>query len=120
MTHLLLSHTPKPILLIFWLILISIASSCDTSSIKFITLSPSLLSLSLKISYISKSLIRGVVLSHLIWFLLLLMPPVRSSASRHYNKLILLILSISKVMPSCSCCIKKGLLYITITSPSSY
>ena len=47
------------------------------------------------------------------------MPPTRSSASRHYNKLITLILSISKVMPSCSYYIKKGLVYIIITAPSS-
>ena len=47
------------------------------------------------------------------------MPPIRSTAFRCYNKLMSLILSISKVMPSCSYCVKKGLLYIVITSPSS-
>ena len=119
MTHLLSSHTPKPILLILWLILVSILSSHNTSSIRSVTLSPSLLSLSLKISYISKSLIRGIVLSYLIWYLLLIMPPIRSTAFRRHNKLMLLILFISKVMPSCSCYIKKGLLYVVIASPSS-
>ena len=47
------------------------------------------------------------------------MPPIRSSASRRYNKLITLILSAGKVMPSCSYYIKKGLVYIAITAPSS-
>ena len=119
MTRLLSSYTPKPILLILQLILVSVISSHNTSPIKFITLSPSLLSSSLKISYISKSLIRGIVSSYLIQYLLLLMPPVRSTAFRHHNKLMLLILSISKVMPSYSYYIKKGLLYIMIASSSS-
>ena len=47
------------------------------------------------------------------------MPPVRSTAFRRHNKLMLLILSISKVMPSCSYYIKKGLLCIAIMSPFS-
>ena len=47
------------------------------------------------------------------------MPPIRSSASTHYNKLITLIIFISKVMPSYSRYIKKGLLYIMIMAPSS-
>ncbi len=45
------------------------------------------------------------------------MPP--SIASVHYAVLITLILSISKVIPSYSCYVKKGLVYITIISPSS-
>ena len=119
MTYLLLSYTPKLIPLILQLILVSIISSYNTSPIRFVILSPSLLSLSLKISYISKSSIRGVVLSYLIQFLLLLIPPIRSTASRHHNRLILLILSISKVILSYFYYIKKGLLYIVIASPSS-
>ena len=111
---------PKPILSILQLILVSVISSYNTPSIRFVTLSPSLLSLSLKISYISKSLIRGVVLSCLIQFLLLFISPIRSTASRRHNKLILLILSISKVMPSYSYYIKKRLLCIVIASPFSY
>ena len=47
------------------------------------------------------------------------MPPIRSTASRRHNKLILLIFSISKVMLSYFCYIKKGLLYIVIASSSS-
>ena len=49
-----------------------------------------------------------------------LMPPIRSSASRRYNKLITLIISISKVMPSYSYYIKKGLVYVIIAAPSSH
>ena len=45
------------------------------------------------------------------------MPP--SVASVRHAVLIALILSISEVMPSCSYYIKKGLVYITITAPSS-
>ena len=119
-TYLLLSCTPKPILLILQLILVSIISSYNTSPIRSIILSPSLLFLSLKISYISKSLIKGVILSCLIWYLLLFIHPVRFTAFRRYNKLILLIFSINKIMLSYSCYIKKGLLYIVIISPFSF
>ena len=41
-----------------------------------------------------------------------LISPIKSSTSRHYNKLITLIISISKVIPSYSYYIKKGLVYI--------
>ena len=47
------------------------------------------------------------------------MPPIRSTASRRYNKLMPLILFINKVMPSYSYYIKRGLLYVMIVSPSS-
>ena len=47
------------------------------------------------------------------------MPPIRSSASRRYNKLITFIISISKVIPSYSYYIKKGLVYIIIMAPFS-
>ena len=47
------------------------------------------------------------------------MPPIRSSTSGRYNKLITLIISISKVMPSCSYYVEKGLVYIMIAAPSS-
>ena len=56
---------------------------------------------------------------YLIQYLLLLIPFIRSTASRRHNKLILLILFINKVMPSCFYYIKKGLLYIIIISPSN-
>ena len=47
------------------------------------------------------------------------MPPIRSSIFGYYNKLITFIISINKVIPSYSYYIKKGLVYITITAPSS-
>ena len=46
------------------------------------------------------------------------MPLIRSSASTRYAALVTLILSISKVMPSCSCCVEKGLVCIIIMSLS--
>ena len=48
------------------------------------------------------------------------MPLIRSSTSKRYNKLITLIIFISKVMPFYSYYIKKGLIYIIITAPSGY
>ena len=48
------------------------------------------------------------------------MPPVRSTASIYYAALITLILSISKVMPSYSYCVKKGLIYIIIMALSNH
>ena len=45
------------------------------------------------------------------------MPPF--IAFIYYTTLIALILSVSEVMPSCSCCIEKGLVYVTIVSLSS-
>src|SRR6266702_1148129 len=55
--------------------------------------------------------------SSLIWYSSFLMPPIKSSASKHYALLMVLILSIGEIMPSCSRCIKKGLIYITIVAP---
>ena len=46
------------------------------------------------------------------------MPPIRSSASKRRARIVLTILSLSEIMPSCSRCIKKKLVYITIASPS--
>jgi len=60
------------------------------------------------------------VSSNLIYYLLLLIPPIRSSASARYIILITLILFVSKVMPSCSYYIKKGLVYIIIAALSSH
>ena len=48
------------------------------------------------------------------------MSPIRSSAFRRYNKLVTLIISISKVIPSYSYYIKKGLVYIIIMAPFSH
>ena len=86
------------------------------SIIRSIILSPPSLFLTLKIFLASRLFIRGVVFSYLIYYCLSLMPP--SVASVYCTALVALILSISKVMPSCSCYIKKGLVYITITALS--
>ena len=47
------------------------------------------------------------------------MPFIRSSASMHCLRLILLILSLGEIMPSYSYYIKKQLSYITISAPFS-
>jgi len=85
--------------------------------IRSITLPPCFPSLSLKTSCISKSLIRSVVFPDSFWWsLFLIMPLIRSSASDHYNWLITTILSLSKVMPSCSHCVEKALMCVVIAS----
>ena len=52
-----------------------------------------------------------------------LMPFIRSLVFKHsayYFKLVAIILSLSKIMLSCSCCIEKGLVCIIIIASSSY
>jgi hypothetical protein len=47
------------------------------------------------------------------------MPPVRSLVFKYlayYSKLITVILLLGKIMPFCSCYLKKGLVYIIITA----
>ena len=44
------------------------------------------------------------------------MPLVRSLASKHCALLVALIISFSEIMPACSYCSIKGLVYITITA----
>jgi hypothetical protein len=51
------------------------------------------------------------------------MPPVRSLAFKHLaccSKLVAVILLLSKIMPACSCCAKKGLIYIIIMALFSH
>ena len=48
------------------------------------------------------------------------MPFIRSLTSAYYNKLIAIILLFSEIMPSCSYCKKKKLVYIIIIAPFSY
>ena len=51
------------------------------------------------------------------------MPFIKSLVSKYftyYFKLVAVILSLSKIMPSYSCYIKKGLVYIIITALFSY
>jgi hypothetical protein len=104
----------------------SLSSSITTAIIRSITLSPSSLSLSLKISLISKLLIRGIAFPSLIWWpLSFLIPPIRSSLSNYCNQLVTIILLLGEVILSYSCYMEKKLVYIAITSlsgrqPSSY
>jgi hypothetical protein len=56
------------------------------------------------------------------------MPPIKSLVFKclaYHSKLVAVILLFSKIMPSCSCCAEKGLVYIIIAvlsnwQPSSY
>ena len=43
------------------------------------------------------------------------MPPIRSTASERYACVIAVILLLNKIMPTCSCYVLKGLVYIIIT-----
>ena len=81
-----------------------------------ITLSLPSLSLTLKILLASRSSIKGAVFSYSICYWLSLMPP--SIASIYCAVLVALILSVSKIMPFCSYCVKKGLVCVTITALS--
>ena len=50
------------------------------------------------------------------------MPPIKSSASKHsayYFKLVAIILLLNKIIPTYSCCIEKGLIYIIIIALSN-
>ena len=52
-----------------------------------------------------------------------LIPPVRSLASKYsayYFKLVAIIFSLSEIIPTYSCYIEKGLVYIIIIALSSY
>ena len=44
------------------------------------------------------------------------MPPIKSTVSKHYTLLVLIIILFSKIMPSYSRYTKKKLQYITITA----
>ena len=53
------------------------------------------------------------------------MPLIRSLASKRHACVVAVILLLGKIMPTCSCCILKGLVYIIIIAslgrqPSSY
>ena len=50
------------------------------------------------------------------------MPPIRSlvfKRTAYYFKLVAVILLLNKIMPTCSRCIEKGLVYIIIIAPLS-
>ena len=53
------------------------------------------------------------------------MPLVRSLVSKYYTYVVAVIFSLSKIIPTYSCCVLKGLIYIAIIAlldyqPSSY
>ena len=53
------------------------------------------------------------------------MPPIRSLASKRYAYIVTIILLLNKIIPTYSCCVLKGLVYIAIIAslgrqPSSY
>ncbi len=104
--------------LIRWLIILTSSSSCNTSSMRSITLFPFSLSLTLKISYIFKLSTRGIVFLISIWCPLLLIIAF-NCFSLYYTKLVLIILSAGEIMLLCSRCAEKGLIYIIIASPTS-
>ena len=45
------------------------------------------------------------------------MPLVRSLASEHYACVVAVILLLSEIMPTCSRCVLKGLVYVIIIAP---
>jgi len=99
----------------------SALNSYDTYLIKSITLASSFLFLSLKISIISKLLIKGAVLFSLfasIYTKWLIIPkhPLLSQTQR-YTYMVILILLLSKVILLYSYCAKEGLVYIAIVAP---
>ena len=47
------------------------------------------------------------------------MPPIRSLASKRRAHTVAVILLLGEIMPSCSCCKEKKLVYITIIALSS-
>ena len=94
-------------------------SNYNTNNTKSITLAPSSLTLSLKVQSILKFVIRGVLLSKLIWWFISLIPPIRFSASKRRLRLVLLILSLGEIILSYSRYIEKRLSYIIISAPFS-
>ena len=96
------------------------SNSYNTSVINLsIILASSSLSLSLKISYISKSLIRGIVSPNLICWLSLFLMPLLLASIKH-AQVVVIILLLGEIMPSYSCYIKKGLICVVIIALTSY
>ena len=48
-----------------------------------------------------------------------LIPPIRSLASERRTYIVAVIFLLSKIMPTYSCCVLKGLVYVIITAPFS-
>ena len=97
--------------------LVSSDNKSTSPFMRSITLSPLFLFSSLKTFCISKLLIRGVVFPDLIWWSFsLIMPSIRSSVFNQHNRLVTVILLLSEVMPSCSCCEEKKLVCVAIVA----
>jgi hypothetical protein len=47
------------------------------------------------------------------------MPFIRSLESKHYAQVVVLILLLGEIIPTCFCYTVKGLVYIVITAPFS-
>ena len=97
-------------------------SNYNANNIKSVILAPFSLALFLKIYFILKFLIRGVLLSKLIWWLIFLIPSVRFLVSKrlaYYFRLVAVIFLLGKIMPTYLQYIEKGLVYITIIALSN-
>ena len=100
-------------------IIVTSSNSHNISVISsFVTLFPSLLSLSLKILLIFRSLIRGVLLLVSIQSSFLIMPPVRFFTFSWCNRLVTVILLLGEIMLLCSYCSEKELVCVIIISPT--
>ena len=95
----------------FWM---SSLSNYNTNNTKSVILVPSSSALSLKVQSTLKSAIRGILLSKLFWWPISLIPPIRSLASECRARVVTVILLLSEIMPTYSCCVLKGLVYIII------
>ena len=92
-------------------------SNRNVNNTRSVILASSSSASSLKVQFILKSAIRGILLFKLIWWPISLIPFTKSSASKRLIrcfKLVAVILSLGKIMPTYSCCAVKGLVYIII------
>ena len=89
-------------------------SNYNTNNTRFVTLALSSLASFLKIYSILKSLIRGVLLPKLIWWLISLIPLIRSTVFKRYALLATSISLDGEIISPYSCYTRKGLVYITI------
>ena len=89
-------------------------SNRNANNTRFVTLTPSSLTLFLKVQFILKSVIKGVLLPELIWWPISLIPLIKFLASECRLRLVSLILFLGEIMPSYSCYVEKRLFYITI------
>jgi len=104
-------------LLCFFIMTATSSNSCNTFVTNLsVTPFPSSSFLFLKISHISKSLIRGVLTFISIWSFFLIMPFIKSFAFSQCNKLMTIILLLGEIMPFCFCCLEKLLVCVAIAA----